>query len=120
MQISEANIQITRNGGKLSSISVSMPVWSKHADDGNLIVFLPMLGLETIAKDDNDAEQAIEEAIISFCIASERWGQGLDKELQALKWIPDKNFSRFSILIIFAETPAIPCHKNQNVGRSLM
>lgn len=87
MNIVEANIEITRSGEKLTSISVLMPVWSKPSEfDGNTIVKLPLLAIETIAKDDQDAEKAIEEALKSFCIAAEKHGQGLEKELQALGW----------------------------------
>jgi hypothetical protein len=87
MNTTEANIKITRNGKKISSISVFMPIWNKQSDHGNLLVQLPLLGIETIAKDENDAEKAIDEAIASFCIVSEKFGQGIEKELQALGWI---------------------------------
>ena len=87
MNTTEANIKITRNGDKISSISVFMPIWNKQSDHGNLLVQLPLLGIETIAKDEIDAEKAIEEAIASFCIVSEKFGQGIEKELQSLGWI---------------------------------
>lgn len=82
----EANIKITRNGSKVTSISVSMPIWTKLNDSGNLSIQIPFLGIETIAKNENDAEKAIEEAIISFCIISEKFGQGIERELQVLGW----------------------------------
>jgi len=63
-----------------------MPVWNKQSEHENLIVQLPLLGIQTIAKDEKDAEKAIEEAIISFCIVAERFGQGIAKELQSLGW----------------------------------
>lgn len=87
MNITEANIKVTRNGNKIVSISVLMPIWNKRSDQGNLLVQLPLLGIETIAKDEHDAEKAIEEAIGSFCIVAEKFGQGIEKELQALGWI---------------------------------
>jgi hypothetical protein len=87
MDTMEANIEITRAGDKLVSISVSMPVWSKESKfDGNIHVHLPLLDIDTIARDDMDAEFAIKEAIQSFCIASEKFGEGVEKELQALGW----------------------------------
>ncbi len=98
MRVQEANIKITREGGKLSSISVQMPIWNKISEHGNLIVELPVLGIKTIAKDDNDAEKAIEEAIISFCIISERFGQGIEKELEALNWVHSDNESGEPVL----------------------
>ncbi|MBS1743952.1 MAG: hypothetical protein JST81_13040 [Bacteroidetes bacterium] len=87
MNTIEANIEITRTGDKLVSISVSMPVWSKESEfDGNIHVQLPLLNIDTIASDEKDAEFAIKEAIQSFCIASEKFGEGVEKELQALGW----------------------------------
>ncbi len=68
-----------------------MPVWNKISEQGNLIVKLPLLGIETIAKNEKDAEKAIEEAIASFCIAADKFGQGIEKELQALGWIAVDN-----------------------------
>lgn len=87
MKTTEANIKITRSEDKLTSISVFMPIWNKISDHGNLLVQLPLLGIDTIAKDEIDAEKAIEEAIASFCFVAEHFGQGLVKELQALGWI---------------------------------
>lgn len=87
MNIPEANIEIMRNGDKLVSISVSMPIWSKESEfDGNILVKLPLLAINTIAKDEDDAEIAIKEAIQSFCIAAEKFGEGVESELQALGW----------------------------------
>jgi hypothetical protein len=86
MNTTEANIRITRKGEKITSISVFMPIWNKLSDQGNLLVSLPLLGIETIAKDEIDAENAIKEAIGSFCIIAEKFGQGLEKELQCLGW----------------------------------
>lgn len=86
MSTNEANITITRNKGKLASVSVLMPIWSKPSDQGKIIVKLPLLGIETFAKDEADTEKAIEEAIESFCLVAEKLGQGLEKELQALDW----------------------------------
>ena len=87
MNTIEANIEITRAGDKLVSISVSMPIWSKESEfDGNIHVHLPLLDIDTIASDDKDAEFAIKEAIQSFCIASEKFGEGIENELQALGW----------------------------------
>lgn len=87
MNIIEANIEIIRTGKKLVSVSVSMPVWSKESEfDGNILVQLPLLDIDTIAKDEQDAEIAIKEAIQSFCVAAEKFGEGIEKELQALGW----------------------------------
>lgn len=87
METTEANIIISRIDGKVASISVQMPIWSKESEfDKNLLVKLPLLGIDTIAKNDEDAEIAIKEAIQSFCMAAEKFGEGLESELQALGW----------------------------------
>jgi hypothetical protein len=86
MNTTEANIRITRKGDKITSVSVFMPIWNKQSDHGNLLVQLPLLGIDTIAKDEKDAEKAIEEAITSFCIVAEKFGQGVEKELLSLGW----------------------------------
>ena len=87
MNTSKANIRVSRNKGKLKSISVLMPVWNKPSASGHVQVHLPLLHIDTVAKDDKDAKKAIEESLVSFCVASEQFGQGVEKELQALGWI---------------------------------
>ena len=91
MGTNEANIKITRSGDKISSISVSMPIWTKVSEQNNILIILPLLGIETIAENEADSEKAIEEAIISFCIVSERFGQGVEKELIVLGWVTVEN-----------------------------
>ncbi|PUZ22483.1 hypothetical protein GA0116948_10980 [Chitinophaga costaii] len=90
----EANIKITKDRDKIFFVSVHMPIWTKWNEFGNLSVNIPLLGIDTIAKDEHDAEKAIEEAIISFCLIAEKFGQGIQKELQALGWslIDSSNF----------------------------
>lgn len=82
----EAEIKIIREGEKLNAISVTMPIWSKESQ-GNLRIKFPLLGIETFAKDEEDSDDAIREALISFCIVSEKFGQGVERELQTLGWI---------------------------------
>ncbi|MBV8252951.1 MAG: hypothetical protein JO154_10130 [Chitinophaga sp.] len=82
----EATIIITKNEGKTTFISVRIPIWTRRNDCGNLSVNIPLLGFETIAIEENDAEKAVEEAIISFCVIAERFGKGIRRELQALGW----------------------------------
>jgi len=86
MNTTEANIKIHRDDSRVISVSVNIPVWNKESEQGNLLVQIPLLGIETIAKNEEDAETAIKELIASFCIASDRFGQGLEKELEALGW----------------------------------
>lgn len=82
----EANIRISRSDSKHVTVDVSMPIWSKPSEHGHLVIKLPLIGIETIALDESDSDRAIEEAITSFCIAADRFGQGVEKELQALGW----------------------------------
>jgi|JI81BgreenRNA_FD_contig_21_10045962_length_644_multi_5_in_0_out_0_2 hypothetical protein len=83
----EANFEIIRKNRKIQRVSVSMPIWTKTSDtDSHLSIQMPLLGIESIAKDELDAEQAIEEAVRLFCIASEKYGNGLETELEATGW----------------------------------
>lgn len=83
----EAQIQVSRKDGKLHSVAVVMPIWdNKRTEFGNLKISIPLLGLETIAKNDEDSEEAIKEAITCFCLIAEKFGQGIEKELHSLGW----------------------------------
>jgi hypothetical protein len=86
MNIHEANIEIVRHGSQLASISVIMPKWLKAEDNGLMAVNIPFFGLKTVAKNEEDAETAIEEAIKCFCISAEKFGRGIESELTALGW----------------------------------
>jgi hypothetical protein len=91
MNTLEANIEITRQDGHLSSVSVVMPSWNKIGDDNVIVVDLPLFGLKTFAASDNDIDVAIEEAIKGFCLIAEKFGKGLDAELLALGWTAIQN-----------------------------
>lgn len=95
MRITEANIEINRKDGKLHSISIDMPIWDKIGEDDFMSVNIPLLGIKTFAKDEDDAQLAIKEAINLFCITNEKFGKGLETELQILGWefISEKNDS---------------------------
>lgn len=90
MQHKEANIEIQRNNGKLSCVTVFIPVWHKQEDSGAIGIGIPLFGLKTFAKNENDIDIAIEECLKSFCILSEKFGQGLEKELEVLGWQREK------------------------------
>lgn len=85
MHTSEANIEIIRRNGKLISLSVIMPTW-KQEDGHKFIVTIPLFAIKTSAKNHDDADTAIEEALKSFCIQSEKFGQGIEKELESIGW----------------------------------
>lgn len=86
MRTVDANIEINRIGGKLSSISVVMPIWDKHSEDGFISVDIPLFGIKSIAINEEDATLAVNEAIHLFCFNSENFGEGLEKELHHIGW----------------------------------
>lgn len=98
MNTTEANIEIIRHGETLSSVSVIMPRWIKAEYDNTLSVNIPFFGIKTFAKDEEDSEIAIEEAIKCFCLAAERFGQGVEAELQTLGWNRIKEENEHSLL----------------------
>lgn len=98
MNTIDANIEITRHGKTLFSVSVIMPTWNKMEDDNVLSVNIPLLGIKTFAKNEDDAEEAVKEAIQCFCLSAEKFGQGLEKELQTLGWLRSKNEEKHVLL----------------------
>jgi hypothetical protein len=86
MKITEANIEISRKDGKLFSVSVAMPIWDKVGNDDFLSVNIPLFGIKTFAKDEIDAEIAINESLRAFCINAEKFGKGLENELKLIGW----------------------------------
>lgn len=55
--------------------------------DGTISIELPMFGnLRTYAENDTDMKVAIDEAIMVFRMASEKFGKGLKEELKMLGW----------------------------------
>lgn len=85
----DAKIRLARTEtGILKSIAVTMPIWFKESNSGFFKVGLPLIGIETTAKDEEDSDIAIMEAIKVFCLVAERFGNGVEKELQALGWKP--------------------------------
>jgi hypothetical protein len=97
----ETKIEVTRKEGKLTSIKVIMPTWHDHGDDGQIYTTMPFLGgLTTYSLDHSDSEIAIKEAIHCFCIASEKHGMGVERELQSLGWEVDEESQNSIILSI--------------------
>ena len=98
MSINTANIDIIRDNGKLSSISVVMPFWDKTLEDESLLIDIPMFTIQTSATDDLDALIATREAITAFCLSAERFGKGLETELRSIGWIFTEQKEDFSSL----------------------
>lgn len=87
MKKNEANIEITRQKGVLSSISISMPIWHKIEDScKHITIDIPLFGIKTVAEDENDIDKAVDESIKCFCASAEKFGQGLEAELKTLGW----------------------------------
>lgn len=80
------SIEISRESNKIHSVKMVMPVWKRNGNDDLTYVEMPLLGLMTYGKGDEDVDLAIEETIKAFCIASEKFGLGLESELQYIGW----------------------------------
>ena len=98
-------IEITRESNKLHSVKVIMPIW-KTADIDNIIyVNMPLLGLSTYGKSIEDTDLAIEETITAFCLASEKFGLGLESELDFIGWKRKHEYENSVIFAIDIENP---------------
>jgi len=86
MKINEANIDINRIKGKLISVSIAMPIWDKIGIDEFISVNIPLFGIKTFAKNEDDAQIAVKEAITAFCINAEKYGQSLEAQLRIIGW----------------------------------
>lgn len=58
---------------------------NKSKFGNHLNINIRSLCIETIAKNELDIDKAIEEAIISFCIISNKFGKGIQKEIELIK-----------------------------------
>lgn len=86
MRTTDANIEICRANNVLQSISLIMPVWHKCNEDGFIEIHMPLFGLKTIASNEEAIEKAVTEAVHCFAISAEKFGKGLEFELQMLGW----------------------------------
>lgn len=84
-------MEITRSGEVLSSVKVIMPIWQKVGDNKLIYIDLPFFGLSTCARDEEDVEVALKEAVSCFCLAAERHGLGLESELEFVGWEKEIN-----------------------------
>lgn len=96
MRINEANIDINRSEGKLLSISIDMPIWDKLLEDNFISINIPLLSIKTFAKDEDDFDTAIQEAVKSFCINTELFGNGLESELKSIGWVFNEQSKDFT------------------------
>ena len=102
----EPIIEVIRKAGKLASIKVIMPTWNEVGEDGKINTKMPMLGgLVTYSMNELDADIAVKEAIECFCIASEKFGIGLENELQSIGWNIVSESDNHVVLSIRSEMP---------------
>ncbi len=86
MRTFEHSIKIFRRAEKLAAIEVNMPIKTERSFDDYLKVHLPLFDIHTWAKDESGIEKSVETTIKLFYLASEEWGEGMVRELQALGW----------------------------------
>jgi len=91
METQNVSIEIAREKGFLSNISLSFPIWISTNLDKSIDIEMPFLGLSTSSQDEDEIDLAIEEAIKAFCIICDKYGQGLEKELEFLGWESSQN-----------------------------
>lgn len=99
------SIEIVKEDHKVHSVKIVMPVWKKLGNDGITYVNMPLLGLNTYGKGDEDVDTAISETIIAFCIASEKFGLGLESELDFFGWKRTLNTPNSIIFNIESDNP---------------
>ena len=107
MKISEANVDIIRKNGVLTSVAIAMPIWDKIGNDDLLAIDIPLFGIKTVAKDTEDAEIAIKESVKLFCLSAEKFGRGLETELKVMGWAfieQSKDFTSMSFSVPSSNT----------------
>jgi hypothetical protein len=97
---SEPIIEINREG-KTLSVKAIIQTWNKFEGE-HICIHIPFLGgIITHAKNEEDAEKAVEEAFYCFVIISEKHGMGIENELSYIGWnrdeVENKNHSIFTI-----------------------
>lgn len=116
----EPIIEVIRHNEKLSSLKVIMPIWNESGEDNKIYTKIPLLGgLKTYSINENDTDIAVKEAIECFCIAAERYGNGLENELENIGWVLtlssdnrtvlniDSSNSMFNLVLQTGETTAL-------------
>lgn len=99
MTHSNPTIQVVRESNILSLVKVIMPMWYKLDSDGITHVKMPLLSLSTFGKGEEDVEVAIRETITCFCLGADKFGLGLESELEFNGWIKLKERSGESVFI---------------------
>ena len=104
MEQNNPTIEITRKNGVLNLVKIIMPTWNELGEDNKVYSKIPLLGgLTTYAMNESDADMAVREAIHCFCVASEKHGMGLEKEIQCIGWELFSKKEETSTFIIHSE-----------------
>jgi len=90
----EASIEVLRED-KSMKISVVMPIWRKQISENTLAINIPLFGLKTYVKAEEETNSAVDEALKCFFIASQKYGSGIETELISLGWKPINNSMEF-------------------------
>ena len=85
MEHTEASIEVLRET-KITKISVVMPIWSKQIAENVIAVNIPLFGLKTYIRNEDETQNAVDESLKCFFIASEKYGIGIEGELTSLGW----------------------------------
>ena len=111
MENTESAVEIERVNGKLKSVKMVLPVWTrKSEEDGVFYASIPMLNLETYGKDEQDLDVAIKELVEGFIIICEKYGKGIEKELENLDWKKQREIEPTHIYFDFK--PKKPVYRN--------
>ncbi len=84
MKHTSASLEVVKDGTSFS-INVIMPVWHKEVNDA-VKVEMPLLGLSNYASNENEIQTAVDETVLCFCIAAQKYGKGIDAELNKMGW----------------------------------
>jgi hypothetical protein len=103
---SNPTIEISRENHKLASVKVVMPVWKRNGTDGLTYINMPLLGISTYGKTPEDVDKAIEETITGFCLASDKFGLGLESELEFFGWTKTE-FKNSSVFTLNIQSPVM-------------
>lgn len=100
MEFQDAEIEINRKNKKIVSVKLVVPVWHRLGEDGNIYASLPLFGIETYGKNENDLDVAIKDALEGFFAVCDKFGNGLEKELEALGWKQEKTHTNVPVFSV--------------------
>ena len=86
MKNRETKIEIVRQHGELQSVSVLMPTWDKIENDNSISINIPLFGLKSHVFNNMDHSETLSDTVKAFCMAAEKYGNGLESELNILGW----------------------------------